>query len=194
MMSIDQHKAVVLVLLDLSAAFDTVDHSVLFTQLKVMFGLTGNVLIFSAVYPGSLGLYCSLTSHVFAMRSATRLSSWTLNIYIVYKATRDHSTTILSWLSLLWWWRTAICITRPRQWIKLYLFIRELRRLDCLYSALDESNSSIWLHLNIKRLVTPELHVGETCITSSDSVKNLGIIFDKCVNMTDHVSSVCRAS
>ena len=47
----------------------------------------------------------------------------------------------------------------------------------------------------IESLITPELHVGETCITSSsDSVKNLGIIFDKCVNMTDHVSSVCRAS
>ena len=46
----------------------------------------------------------------------------------------------------------------------------------------------------IKPLLTPELHVGETCITSSDSVKDLGIIFDKCFNMTDHVSSVYMAS
>ena len=44
MMSIDQGKPVILVLLDLSAAFDTVDHNVLFSRLKHMFGLSGRVL------------------------------------------------------------------------------------------------------------------------------------------------------
>ena len=34
----------------------------------------------------------------------------------------------------------------------------------------------------IKSLITPELHVGDICITSSDSVKYVGIIFDKCFN------------
>ena len=44
MMSIDQGKPVILVLLDLSAAFDTVDYNVLFSRLKDMFGLSGKVL------------------------------------------------------------------------------------------------------------------------------------------------------
>ena len=44
MMSIDQGKPVILVLLDLSAAFDTVDHNVLFSRLKDMFGMSGKVL------------------------------------------------------------------------------------------------------------------------------------------------------
>ena len=43
MMSIDQGKPVILVLLDLSAAFDIVDHNVLFSGLKDMFGLPGKV-------------------------------------------------------------------------------------------------------------------------------------------------------
>ena len=39
-----QSKPVILVLLDLSAAFDTVDHNVLFSRLKYIFGLSGKVL------------------------------------------------------------------------------------------------------------------------------------------------------
>jgi len=44
MMSIDQGKQVLLVLLDLAAAFDTVDHNVHLSRLKDMFGLSGKVL------------------------------------------------------------------------------------------------------------------------------------------------------
>jgi len=41
---IDQGKPAILVLLTLFAAFDTVDHSVLYSRLKDMFGLSGKVL------------------------------------------------------------------------------------------------------------------------------------------------------
>ena len=44
MMAVDGKKAAVLVLLDLSAAFDTTDHAVLFSRLENMFELTGCVL------------------------------------------------------------------------------------------------------------------------------------------------------
>ena len=44
MMSIGQGKPVLLVFLDLSAAFDTIDHNVLFSRLKDMFGLSGKLL------------------------------------------------------------------------------------------------------------------------------------------------------
>ena len=46
MISTDQSKAVVLILLDLSAALDRVNHAILFCygQLNKMFGLSGKVL------------------------------------------------------------------------------------------------------------------------------------------------------
>ena len=42
--SIDQHGIVILILLDLSAAFDTIDHDVLFSRMESTLGITGPAL------------------------------------------------------------------------------------------------------------------------------------------------------
>ena len=47
---------------------------------------------------------------------------------------------------------------------------------------------------NAKSLKTPGLHTGESCITPSGSVIDLGVIIDKFLDMNDHVTMVCRAA
>ena len=42
--SIDQHGIVILILLDLSAAFDTIDHDALFSRMESTVGITGPTL------------------------------------------------------------------------------------------------------------------------------------------------------
>jgi len=46
----------------------------------------------------------------------------------------------------------------------------------------------------VKSLKTPALQMGASSITPNWSVNNLGVIFDKCINMYGHVTSVCRAA
>ena len=46
----------------------------------------------------------------------------------------------------------------------------------------------------VKSLKTPILEMGASSIIANWSLKNLGIIFDKCINMYQNVTSVCRAA
>ena len=48
----DNHSATVLVLLDLSAAFDTIDHSVLFDRMENIIGIEGTALNWFRSYLG----------------------------------------------------------------------------------------------------------------------------------------------
>ena len=68
--AIDDGECVILVLLDLSAAFDTVDHNILITRLKYRFGITGKAL-------GRTQSYLSGRTQ-FVKIGAERSSSWSL--------------------------------------------------------------------------------------------------------------------
>jgi len=42
--------------------------------------------------------------------------------------------------------------------------------------------------------MTPALQMGASSITPNGPVKNLGVIFDQCINMHEQVTSVCQAA
>ena len=46
----------------------------------------------------------------------------------------------------------------------------------------------------VKSLKTPALQMGATSITPKGSVNNLGVMFDKCINLYEQVISICRAA
>ena len=58
MISLDNGNSVILVLLDLSAAFDTVNHDLLLSRLEKRFGITGTVLNWVKYY------FCTRTQFV----------------------------------------------------------------------------------------------------------------------------------
>ena len=43
----------------------------------------------------------------------------------------------------------------------------------------------------VKSLKTPALQMGVSSITPNRSVQNMGIIYGQCINMHEHVTSVC---
>ena len=78
-------KCVFLVLLDLSAAFDTVTHDVMLDRLKSRFGITGDAQRWIASYLKaiSVGLYQweEILIGTTNMRCTTRISAWSGSLF-----------------------------------------------------------------------------------------------------------------
>ena len=81
------------------------------------------------------------------------------------------------------WKNLEHCIDDIRLWMT-----QNLLRLNDNKTIIIYLPSPHWL----KSLKTPALQMGASSITPNRSVKNLGVIFDHCINMYEHVTSVCR--
>ena len=67
--AIDDNRSVLLLLLDLSAAFDTVDHSTLLLRLRIRFGVKGSPLAWFETYLASRKYYVQVEGYKSFLRS-----------------------------------------------------------------------------------------------------------------------------
>ena len=94
---VDSGNVVVLLLLDMSAAFDTVDHSILLGMLGNNYGITGDVHKWFASYLTNR-TYCVNVRNAFFriylcfVWGAPRIYPWTHLIYYVHQASRAYCT------------------------------------------------------------------------------------------------------
>ena len=70
--AIDNNESVILLLLDLSAAFDTVDHSILLSRLCDRFGVKGAAVAWSESYPTSRAQFVRVNDCRSTQRSLER--------------------------------------------------------------------------------------------------------------------------
>ena len=207
MFNIDRGNGTLLVLLDLSAEFDTIDHQILFHILEHSLGITDSALALMKSYLDGRqqcvrieGVISEFAKLACGVPQGSVLGPLKLCIYMLpigsimrhhdidFHIYADDTQLYVSFdLSIpnVALDRMNVCIFDLRIWMirnKLKINDSKTEFLIITSSFLKQSFDD----LNIM--------VGDGNIVSSNSARNLGVIFDKCMKLDYHISSVCKST
>ena len=202
----DRHSCLNLYLLDLSAAFDTLDHPILLKRLETTFGVRGTVLDWFVPYlSGRLqsvivdGVVSASRPLVYGVPHGSVLGPVLFTLY--FQALSDvisvHNCDYHKYAA-----DTELSKSAPPD---QFLSVQ-----SCIHTCIDDV--LLWMNSNKFKLNTDKTEVmpvgSASCLESVDSecaniggsvpfetsVKYLGVHLDKTLSMQKHISSICCAS
>ena len=205
--NMDNGKVTALTLLDLSAAFDTIDHSILLERLYEHFGISGTVFQWFKSYisnrqqrvhiDGSLScpqdlhfgvpqgsvlgpfLFCLYTTSISQIITNHDVSHHMYaddtQVYIELSQSDTHKS--ISSLS--------DCLTDISLWMKSSKLKLNSDKTEFIIIGTKQQRHKLSTHFPVKLL--------DNDITPSDSVRNLGAIFDSDFSFHKHVSDICKS-
>ena len=206
--AIDHNSAAVLILLDLSAAFDTIDHAILLQRLKNSFNIKGQALAWlcsyltgrnqiveidgkkSSHHPlnfgvpqgsvlGPLLFTCYTTPVGEIINSHGMMRHFYADDTQLYISFKPPLETNYAIKSI------EACISSIRIWMqKNYLKLNDDKTEMLVFNTKQK----------LPLLKTLELQIGDTTISPSPTAKNLGVTFDSCMTMDRHISNMCKSS
>ena len=200
--SIGQKRGSFLILLDLSAAFDTVDHDLLLSFLENHAGLAGSALSLFKTYlcgrsqcvsvNGVISEFCQLAFGVpqgsvlgplvfctYTLPLGAILRHHKLNYHIYADDTQVYCSTDLSnpqeELS-----RITACVSDIRTWM-----VWNKLKIN------DDKTEFLILYSSYKEFTTDlEFEIGQTKIKPSKTCRNLGVMFDSHMKMESQIQSI----
>ena len=204
--AVDQGKGVCLILLDLSAAFDTVDHDILLDFLKNHIGLDGSVLaLFRSYLSGRsqcvsvAGVLSELSELVFGVPQGSVLGPIEFCIYTIplgaimrhynvsYHIHADDTQLYLSF-DLNSPSEALDSITKCISDIRSWMIGNKLKIND------DKTEFLVITSSRSKLSEEPQITIGQTNIVPAKSCRSLGVMFDQHMLMDAHISYVCRST
>lgn len=207
--ALDNQSSVILLLLDLSAAFDTVDHPILLFRLKCRFGFNGKVLDWFSSYLSD--------RKQFVKFEGGTSSSHNLNYGL------PQGSILGPMLFLLYTSPLADLIRKHNMAFHLYADDTQLYidlkssiegHLELAKSKIETCvrDIDLWMSknmlkmnrektelliLNAQHRPQPSVSSVSVCsetIQSSTHVKNIGVIFDSSMSMDQHITEICKSA
>ena len=207
--AVDNGCVVVLVLLDLTVAFDTIDHAILLSRLRHRFGVTGAALDWLRSYLANRKQLVRIgsdnsspTSVPFGIPQGSVLGPLLFTAYItpLGDLIRKYGLEYHLYAD-----DTQIYISFPPGGDE------QSDALNCLHRCLEDTVK--WAQSNLLKLNDQKtdvvvfgtkhklpvmkdirITVGGSTLSPSSHVRNLGVIFDSTLTMTNHISTICRTA
>ena len=208
LLSIDKKQILLLILLDLSAAFDTIDHCVIMQRLEKLFGITGSALdwlrsyfkerfqtvviknmssqpkeLSTGVPQGSVVGPSVFSAYTQPLGTIVRMNGVSLHLYAddtqLYTACKVDEAHLSKE-------KLEECIKDVRNWMA-----------DNLLKLNDEKTEYLILgsHHMLKKVPDDlkSVTIGSQTITATDSARNIGVIMDPALTMEKLVATVSRS-
>ena len=208
-MCIGQQKSCLSCTIGLSAAFDTIDFDVLNERLANSLGINGTVRSWIMSYlqgrnsqvsiagnlsepqtmdfglpQGSVVGPCMFSYYTYPLGKIIQKHNLKYHIYADDTQLYTEFNPRIPGDSVTALFKLESCITEIKQWMN----VNKLKLNEDKTEFFVASSKS-----NLKFIHEPSLNVCGSIITSSDSVRNLGIIFDSTMSMSSHISLISRS-
>ena len=211
LMAMDSQKVTLLLLLDLSSAFDTIDHSCLLETLKTCFGIDGVVLEWIESYlanryqkvkiddvisddlpvPFGVPQDSRLGPLLFTLYTANLISNVRTNFpEISCHCYADDTQLYVSFRPDEDGKERCVslletCVDYVRGWMLQNRLMLNDGKTELMIIGTPKQTSKINLN---------SVSIGDSVIEPSVSARNLGVQFDSNLNMREHITNVCKSA
>lgn len=204
MRAIDNHQQVILVLLDLTAAFDTIDHSILIQRLKTRYGVKDDALKwFQSYVDGRTQFVKVMNASSEPVKLEYGVPQGTVFapvLFVLYAAPIEDIIQKHELEFMLFADDTQIyfiCRNANESKSKIENCVDEIREWMILNKLVLNDNKTEVIHIRTRFQAIEtmsSLRVGECDVQPSKCVRDLGFYFDDTATYSSHVSSICKAS
>ena len=206
--AVDRKQGIILVLLDLSAAFDTIDHDILLSRLRENIGIDGLALDWiksylsnrtQSIYAGKMSSSkCSLP---FGVPQGSVLGPKFFCVYSgpIGSIAHKHGLEVHLYADdtqLYIFFSIKSDLSAPVQKVEACISeIRSWMRKNKLKLNDDKTEYMVISSDRVKAgLCIPDLLIGATKLKPSNAVRNLGAMFDDTLKMTNQISAITKRS